>query len=133
MACRLDTPVAAPGFLVVRPYESGERKTEGGIVLPALASLSACALTVINNGGPLNNNQFAIDAKPGDAVLVRGYKKCGVEYTTISGEQVLVIPQEEVLAVVKNRVTGQGPTLAAAVEDARDKIQEERLRKKLCA
>ncbi len=87
--------------VVVKPLEA-EEKTKGGIVLPDTAKEKPQEgkIVAVGKGKVLDNGQFqAVEVKVGDRVLYGKYS--GTEITTKEGEELLIMKEEDILAVLK--------------------------------
>ncbi|MFH0855471.1 MAG: co-chaperone GroES [Candidatus Omnitrophota bacterium] len=87
--------------IVVKPLEA-EAKTKGGIVLPDTAKEKPQEGKVIAVGkGKIldNGNTQVPEVKVGDKVLYGKYS--GNEITTKEGEELLIMREEDILAVIK--------------------------------
>lgn len=87
--------------IVVKPLEA-EEKTKGGIVLPDTAKEKPQEGEVIavGKGKVLDSgNVQALELKAGDRVLYGKYS--GTEISTKTGDTVLIMREDDVLAVVK--------------------------------
>lgn len=87
--------------IIVRPLEA-EEKTKGGIVLPDTAKEKPQEGKVIavGKGKVLDSGQVQKpELKVGDRVLYGKYT--GTEITTKNGEELLIMREEDVLAIVK--------------------------------
>ncbi|OGX44771.1 MAG: co-chaperone GroES [Omnitrophica WOR_2 bacterium RIFCSPLOWO2_12_FULL_51_8] len=87
--------------VVVKPLEP-ENKTKGGIVLPDTAKEKPQEGKVIavGKGKVLDNGSVqAPEVKVGDKVLYGKY--CGNEITTNEGEELLIMKEEDILAIIK--------------------------------
>jgi len=87
--------------IVVKPLEA-ESKTKGGIVLPDTAKEKPQEGKVVaaGRGKTLENGTFqAPEVKVGDKVLYGKYS--GNEITTKDGEELLIMREEDILAVIK--------------------------------
>lgn len=87
--------------IIVRPLEA-EEKTKGGIVLPDTAKEKPQEGKVIavGKGKILDSGQVQKpELKVGDRVLYGKYS--GTEITTKDGEELLIMREEDVLAIVK--------------------------------
>ena len=86
--------------VVVRRVE--EQKTAGGIVLPGSAQEKPTRGEILaaGNGRILENGEVRpLDVKVGDTVIFKdGY---GVEKQKIDGEEVLIMSESDILAVVE--------------------------------
>ena len=87
--------------VVIKPLEA-EEKTKGGIVLPDTAKEKPQEGKVIavGKGKVLDNGKFEpLEVKEGDKVLYAKYS--GTEITTKQGEELLIVREEDILAVIK--------------------------------
>ena len=87
--------------IVVKALEA-ENKTKGGIVLPDTAKEKPQEgkVMAVGKGRLLENGQVkALEVKVGDRVLYGKYS--GNEITTKDGEELLIMKEEDVLAIVK--------------------------------
>lgn len=87
--------------IIVRPLEA-EEKTKGGIVLPDTVKEKPQEgkVVAVGKGKILENGQVQKpELKVGDRVLYGKYS--GTEITTKDGEELLIMREEDVLAVVK--------------------------------
>jgi len=87
--------------VIVKPLEAQE-KTKGGIVLPETAKEKPQEGKVIavGKGKTLENGQIQpLEVKTGDRVLYGKYS--GNEITTKEGEELLIMREEDILAIVK--------------------------------
>jgi len=87
--------------IVVKPLEA-ESKTKGGIVLPDTAKEKPQEAKVIavGKGKTLENGTVeAPEVKVGDKVLYGKYS--GNEITTKDGEELLILREEDILAIIK--------------------------------
>jgi len=87
--------------ILVRPLEA-EEKTKGGILLPDTAKEKPQEgkVVAVGKGKVLENgNVQAIEIKVGDRVLYGKYS--GTEVTTKDGEQLLIMREEDVFAVIE--------------------------------
>ena len=86
---------------VIRPLEA-ETKTKGGIVLPDTAKEKPQQGEVLAVGkGKLldNGNVQPMEVKVGDKVLYGKYS--GNEITTKDGEELLIVREEDIFAIIK--------------------------------
>jgi len=86
--------------VVVRRMEE-ERTSPGGIVLPDAATEkpSQGEIIAVGNGRALDNGEVrALDVKVGDKVLFGKYSGTEIK---IAGEEVLVMREEDIMAVVE--------------------------------
>ncbi len=87
--------------IVVKPL-AAEEKTKGGIVLPDTAKEKPQEgeVVAVGKGKVLDNGTVqAIEVKSGDRVLYGKYS--GTEITTKEGEDLLIMREDDVLAIVK--------------------------------
>jgi len=87
--------------VVVKPLEA-ETKTKGGIVLPDTAKEKPQEgkVVAVGKGKVLENGTLqAPEVKVGDKVLYGKYS--GNEITTKEGEELLIMREEDILAIVK--------------------------------
>ena len=87
--------------VVVKPLEI-EEKTKGGIVLPETAKEKPQEgkIVAVGKGKVLENGQIhPLELKVGDRILYGKYT--GNEITTKEGEELLIMREEDVLAVLK--------------------------------
>jgi len=87
--------------VVVKPLEA-ESKTKGGIVLPDTAKEKPQEgkIVAVGKGKVLENGSVqAPEVKVGDKVLYAKYS--GNEITTKDGEELLIMREEDVLAIIK--------------------------------
>ncbi|HQJ16011.1 MAG TPA: co-chaperone GroES [Candidatus Omnitrophota bacterium] len=87
--------------VAVKPLEA-EAKTKGGIVLPdsAKEKPQEGLVVAVGKGKVLDNGTVATpEVKVGDKVLYGKYS--GNEITTKDGEEILIMREEDILAVVK--------------------------------
>ncbi|MFA5276307.1 MAG: co-chaperone GroES [Candidatus Omnitrophota bacterium] len=87
--------------IVVKPLEA-ESKTKGGIVLPDTAKEKPQEgkVVAIGKGKVLENGAVqAPEVKVGDKVLYGKYS--GNEITTKDGEELLIMREDDILAVIK--------------------------------
>ncbi|HEU4905814.1 MAG TPA: co-chaperone GroES [Solirubrobacterales bacterium] len=85
--------------LVVRRIERTET-AKGGIIIPdsAREKPQEAEVLAVGNGKILENGtKIALDVKPGDRILFGKYSGSEIE---IDGEDVLILREEEVLAVM---------------------------------
>ena len=86
--------------IIVKPLEA-EEKTKGGIVLPDTAKEKPQEgkIIAVGKGKVLDNGTVqAPEVKVGDRVLYGKYS--GTEITTKDGEEVLIMREEDILAIV---------------------------------
>lgn len=87
--------------VVVRPLEA-ETKTKGGIVLPDTAKEKPQEgeIVAVGKGKVLDSGTVqAMEVKVGDKVLYGKYS--GNEITTKEGEELLIMREEDILAIIK--------------------------------
>jgi len=87
--------------IVVKPLEA-ESKTKGGIVLPDTAKEKPqeAKVVAVGKGKVLENGTVcAPEVKVGDKVLYGKYT--GNEITTKEGEELLILREEDILAIIK--------------------------------
>ncbi|MDD5109173.1 MAG: co-chaperone GroES [Candidatus Omnitrophica bacterium] len=87
--------------IVVKPLEA-ENKSKGGILLPDTAKEKPQEAKVIavGRGKILENGSIhAPEVKAGDKVLYGKYS--GNEITTKDGEELLILREEDILAIIK--------------------------------
>jgi chaperonin GroES len=87
--------------IVVKPLEA-ENKTKGGIVLPDTAKEKPqeAKVVAVGKGKVLDNGTLqAPEVKVGDKVLYGKYS--GNEITTKEGEELLILREEDILAIIK--------------------------------
>lgn len=87
--------------IVVKPLEA-ESKSKGGIVLPDTAKEKPqeAKVVAIGKGKVLDNGTIQKpEVKVGDKVLYGKYS--GNEITTKDGEELLILREEDILAIIK--------------------------------
>jgi chaperonin GroES len=87
--------------IVVKPLEA-ETKTKGGIVLPDTAKEKPQQgeVVAVGKGKVLDSGAVqALEVKVGDKVLYGKYS--GNEITTKEGEELLIMREEDILAIIK--------------------------------
>ncbi len=87
--------------IVVKALEAKE-VTKGGIILPDTAKEKPQEgkIVAVGKGKVLDNGQVhALEVKVGDRVLYGKYS--GTEITTTEGDELLIMKEEDVLAIVK--------------------------------
>lgn len=87
--------------IVVKPLEA-ENKSKGGILLPdsAKEKPQEAKVVAIGKGKVLDNGTVqAPEVKVGDKVLYGKYS--GNEITTKEGEELLILREEDILAIIK--------------------------------
>ena len=88
--------------IVVRPLEALE-KTKGGIVLPDTAKEKPQEgkVVAVGKGKTLESGKVEpIEVKVGDKILYGKYT--GTEITTREGEELLIMREDDVLAIIKD-------------------------------
>jgi len=87
--------------IVIKPLEA-EEKTKGGIVLPDTAKEKPQEgqIVAVGKGRILDNGSIQqLEVKVGDKVLYGKYS--GTEVTTKDGEELLIMKEEDILAIIK--------------------------------
>ena len=87
--------------VVIKSLEA-ESKTKGGIVLPDIAKEKPQEgkVVAVGKGKVLENGTVqALELKVGDKVLYAKYS--GNEITTKDGEELLIMREEDILAIIK--------------------------------
>jgi len=87
--------------IVVKPLEA-ENKSKGGILLPDTAKEKPqeAKVVAVGKGKTLDNGTVqAPEVKVGDKVLYGKYS--GNEITTKEGEELLILREEDILAIIK--------------------------------
>ena len=87
--------------VIVKPLEA-EAKTKGGILLPETAKEKPQEgkIIAVGKGKNLDNGQVqALEVKVGDRVLYGKYS--GSEITNKEGDELLIMREEDILAVIK--------------------------------
>lgn len=87
--------------IIIKPLEP-ENKTKGGIVLPDTVKEKPQEgkVVAVGKGKVLENGSVQKpEVKEGDVVLYGKYS--GTEVTTKSGEEYLIVREEDILAIVK--------------------------------
>jgi chaperonin GroES len=87
--------------VVVKPLEA-ENKTKGGIVLPDTAKEKPQEgeIIAVGKGRVLENGTLQpLEVKVGNRVLYAKYS--GNEITTKEGEELLIMREEDILAIIK--------------------------------
>jgi chaperonin GroES len=87
--------------VVVKPLEA-EAKTKGGIVLPDTAKEKPQEgkVVAIGKGRVLDNGSVhSLEVKVGDKILYGKYS--GNEITTKDGDELLIMREEDILAIIK--------------------------------
>jgi len=86
--------------VIVKPLEA-EEKTKGGIVLPDTAKEKPQEgkIVAVGKGKYLENGQLQpVEVKVGDHILYGKYS--GSEISTKSGEELLIMREEDILAIL---------------------------------
>lgn len=87
--------------VVIKPLEA-ENKTRGGIVLPDTAKEKPQEgkVVAVGKGKILENGSVSpLEVKVGDKVLYGKYS--GNEITTKEGDELLIMREEDILAIIK--------------------------------
>ncbi len=87
--------------IVVKPLEA-ENKSKGGILLPdsAKEKPQEAKVVAVGKGKTLDNGTVQTpEVKVGDKVLYGKYS--GNEITTKEGEELLILREEDILAIIK--------------------------------
>jgi len=87
--------------VVIKPLEA-EEKTKGGIVLPDTAKEKPQEgkVVAVGKGKVLENGSVStLEVKVGDKVLYGKYS--GNEITTKEGDELLIMREEDILAIIK--------------------------------
>ena len=87
--------------VVIKPLEA-EAKTKGGIVLPDTAKEKPQEgkVMAVGKGKMLDNGTVSpLEVKVGDKVLYGKYS--GNEITTKDGDELLIMREEDILAIIK--------------------------------
>lgn len=87
--------------IIVKPLEA-EEKTKGGIIIPEVAKEKPQEgkVVAVGKGKVLESGQVHTpEVKAGDRVLYGKYS--GTEITTKDGEELLIMREEDILAVIK--------------------------------
>ena len=87
--------------IIVKPLEAVE-KTKGGILLPETAKEKPQEgkVVAVGKGKTLESGKVEpIEVKVGDKILYGKYS--GTEITTREGEELLIMREEDVLAIIK--------------------------------
>lgn len=87
--------------VVIKPLEA-EAKTKGGIVLPDTAKEKPQEgkVVAVGKGKALEDGKIqSLEVKVGDKVLYGKYS--GTEITTKDGEELLIMREEDILAIIK--------------------------------
>lgn len=88
--------------VIVKPLEAQE-KTKGGILLPETAKEKPQEgkIVAVGKGKTLDNGQIqAPEVKVGDRILYGKYS--GSEISTMEGEDLLIMREDDILAVLKD-------------------------------
>jgi len=85
---------------IVLKVLDAEEKTKGGIVLPDTAKEKPQEgkVVAVGKGKTVDGKQLSLELREGDKVLFGKYS--GTE-VTVDGEELLIVKEEDVLAVVK--------------------------------
>ena len=89
--------------VVIQPLEA-EEKSKGGIVLPDTAKEKPQEgkIVAVGKGKVLENGSVQpLEIKVGDRVLYAKYS--GTEINTKDGEELLIMREEDILAIVSNK------------------------------
>ncbi|MCU0665923.1 MAG: co-chaperone GroES [Candidatus Omnitrophica bacterium] len=87
--------------VVIKPLEA-EAKSKGGILLPDTAKEKPQEgkVVAVGKGKTMDNGNIAsLEVKVGDKVLYGKYS--GNEITTKEGEELLIMREEDILAIIK--------------------------------
>jgi len=87
--------------IVIKPLEA-ENKTKGGIVLPDTAKEKPQEgkVVAVGKGKTLENGSVQVlEVKVGDKVLYGKYS--GNEITTKDGDELLIMREDDILAIIK--------------------------------
>ena len=87
--------------VIVKPLEA-ENKTKGGIVIPDTAKEKPQEgkVVAVGKGKVSESGQLqALEVKAGDRVLYGKYS--GSEITTKDGEELLIMKEDDILAIIK--------------------------------
>jgi len=87
--------------IIVKPLEA-QNKSKGGIVLPdsAKEKPQEAKVVAVGKGKTLENGTVQVlEVKVGDKVLYGKYT--GNEITTKEGEELLILREEDILAIIK--------------------------------
>ena len=84
---------------IVVQVQKSEKSTEGGIILAGNAKEQPVTAHVIARGpgGLIDGREVKMYINPGDDILIP--KHAGTEFT-MNGQEYIIIPQSEVLAIV---------------------------------
>ena len=87
--------------VLLRPRKPEEKKSQGGVILPADVQRSAFVGIVVAVGDGLfdfkNNKRIPMEASVGDRVL---YNKFSVRDMVIDGEDYVVVDHDDLLAIL---------------------------------
>ncbi len=89
--------------VIIKPLEP-ENKTKGGIVLPDTVKEKPQEgkVVAVGKGKTLENGTVQkMDVKVGDVVLYGKYS--GTEVTTKEGEELLIVREEDILAIIDKK------------------------------
>jgi chaperonin GroES len=87
--------------VIIKPLEA-ENKTKGGIVIPDTAKEKPQEgkVVAVGKGKVSESGQLqALEVKAGDRVLYGKYS--GSEITTKDGEELLIMKEDDILAIIK--------------------------------
>ncbi|OGX26753.1 MAG: co-chaperone GroES [Omnitrophica WOR_2 bacterium RIFCSPHIGHO2_02_FULL_45_21] len=87
--------------VIIKPLEA-ENKTKGGIVIPDTAKEKPQEgkVVAVGKGKVSESGQLqALEVKAGDRVLYGKYS--GSEITTKEGEELLIMKEDDILAIIK--------------------------------
>lgn len=86
--------------VVIKPLEA-EEKTKGGIILPDTAKEKPQEgkVVAVGKGKVTDKGLQALEVKTGDRVLYGKYS--GTEISTKEGEELLIVREEDILAIIK--------------------------------
>ncbi|MDP8260357.1 MAG: co-chaperone GroES [Candidatus Gygaella obscura] len=89
------------GERVVLKQLEAENKTKGGIVLPdsAKEKPQEAEVIAVGKGKTVDGKVVSLEVKTGDKVLYGKYS--GTEITTKDGEELIIIKEEDILAILK--------------------------------
>lgn len=84
---------------IVVQVQKSEKSTQGGIILAGSSKEQPVTASVIARGpgGLIDGREVKMYINPGDDVLIP--KNAGTEFT-MNGQEYIIIPQSEVLAIV---------------------------------
>ena len=85
--------------IVIKPIKT-ESKTDGGIMLPAVAQEKSQLATVmsVGEGGLVDGKEVKMIVKPNDKILYSKYAGTELKF---EGEELIVIRQTDVLAIIE--------------------------------